>query len=263
MLDEAAPQPIASPQMSGCLEAGIGHGFFTRAGGVSTGLYGSLNVGLGSRDDRALVEENRRRVARHFAAAPQRLVTLHQVHSPDAIIVGPGHDGSRPRADALVTATPGLVIGVLTADCGPILLADARARIVAAAHAGWRGALAGIVDSTVAAMVRLGARRERIRAAIGPTISQENYEVGPDFIAQLSAAAPHFERYLAPSPRDGHALFDLPAFIAARLEAAGVAAETVGRCTYGEEPCFFSYRRSTHRREPDYGRQISAICIME
>lgn len=242
---------------------GLAHAFFTRDGGVSTGIYAGLNTGTGSADDRALVLENRRRAARHLGVAPERLATPHQVHGTDALIVEDAWaPGEGPKVDALVTATPGLAIGVGSADCGPVLFADPTAKVVGAAHAGWKGALAGVLESTIAAMETLGAERTRIVAVLGPTISADAYEVGPEFAARFSEADPSNARFFQPAGRPGHAMFDLPGFIVARLEAAGVGhAESVGLCTYADEGRFFSYRRTTHRGEPDYGRLLAAIAI--
>jgi YfiH family protein len=254
--------PVEAPALA---LAGIAHAFFTRHGGISTGLYAGLNTGIGSHDERALVLENRARAARHLGAAPDRLATPYQVHGTDAVVVGAAWGpGLGPKADAVVTDRPGVAIGVGTADCGPILLAEPEAGIVAAAHAGWKGALTDILESTVAAMEQLGAERARIIAVLGPTISQDAYEVGPEFVARFAAADPDNARFFRPSPRAGHALFDLPAYIVARLKRAGLAAvHDVGLCTYSDEARFFSYRRATHRGEPDYGRQLSAISIVE
>ncbi|WP_018699427.1 peptidoglycan editing factor PgeF [Amorphus coralli] len=242
----------------------IRHGFFTREGGVSDGIYASLNVGFGSKDEQTAVAENRKRVADRLGVAADRLVTPYQIHSPTALTVdGPWPDGERPRGDAVVTATPGVAVGVATADCGPVLFADPGAQVVAAAHAGWRGAVGGVLESTIWAMEALGARRAATVASLGPTISQASYEVGPDFIQQLLDEDLANERYFAPAARPGHAMFDLPRYIEDRLRAAGIG--TVGRldaCTYSEPDRFYSYRRSQHRNEPDYGRLISAIAIV-
>jgi YfiH family protein len=241
---------------------GIRHGFFTRAGGVSSGMYASLNCGVGSNDQRALVRENRARVAAAIGATPDKLATPHQVHGTAAVVVeevwAPG-DG--PKADALVTNRPGIALGVGTADCGPILFADAEAGVIGAAHSGWRGALAGIGESCVVAMEGLDARRERIVAVLGPTISQPNYEVGAEVRDRFIADHPGNARFFAPSARPGHFLFDLPGAIVARLNAAGVATSSVGLCTYADPERFFSYRRTTHRREADYGRLLSVIML--
>jgi YfiH family protein len=240
----------------------IRHAFFTRQGGVSEGIYASLNGGVGSSDDPARVQENRRRMAETLAVAPEALTSVYQVHSPDAVIVEGPWRGERPKADAMVTSVPGLALGITTADCGPVLFADPQARVIGAAHAGWRGAVTGVLESAVAAMERLGARRGNIIAVLGPTISQKAYEVGPDFIERFTKEAPGHERFLGRAERPGHAMFDLPGFIGARLEAAGIGAFTdLGLCTYSDEERFFSYRRTTHRREPDYGRLISAIAL--
>ncbi len=264
MLDQSHPQPIESPLLEAATRGGpVRHGFFTREGGISGDVYKGLNVGLGSDDDRGSVLENRARVCRWFAAESDRLVTPHQVHSADVHVADGPFDGDRPKADAVVTAVPGLVLGVLTADCGPILLADPQAGVVAAAHAGWRGAFDGIVENTVAAMVALGASRTRIVAALGPSISRRNYEVGPEFVERFTTRDAALERFFSPSDRPGHAMFDLPAFTLARLSESGVAAENLDLCTYPDEERFFSYRRTSHRGEPDYGRQISAISIKE
>lgn len=242
---------------------GISHGFFTRAGGVSGGVYASLNGGIGSQDTAGNVAANRARMAAALGVAPHCLLTCYQIHSTDAVIATASWDGAdRPRADAIVTRTPGLAIGVSTADCGPVLFAEPVARIIGAAHAGWRGALAGVTDAAVAAMERLGAERSRIVAAIGPMIRQPNYETGGDLRACFLAAAPANERFFAPAGRPDHFMFDLAGYVAARLAAAGVATVTdLGACTYAEAERFFSYRRMMHRGEPDYGRHVSAIVL--
>ncbi|MBL8574296.1 MAG: peptidoglycan editing factor PgeF [Hyphomicrobiaceae bacterium] len=243
---------------------GLRHGFFTRAGGVSSGLYASLNLGLGSADDRARILENRARVAAALGVGALSLHLPYQVHSPDvAVIREPWPEAAeRPKVDAVVTGVPGLAIGVLTADCGPILFADRHARVVGAAHAGWKGAIGGVLEATIAAMEAEGASRANIAAVLGPTISGPAYEVGPEFIARFEAEDPDHARFFSPSGRPGHALFDLPAFILMRLRRAGIGqAASLDLCTYGDEARFFSYRRSTHRAEPDYGRLCSAIVI--
>lgn len=241
---------------------GIGHAFFTREGGVSAGIYASLNGGQGSNDNPEHVSENRARMASALGVAPERLINAYQVHSPDVIVADePWTRETRPRVDAIVTRVSGLAIGVSTADCGPVLLADAEARIIGAAHAGWKGALGGVVENTLAAMEGLGANRGRIVAALGPMIRQPSYEVGPEFVDRFCAADAENARFFAPSPREGHALFDLAAYVAERLRRAGVeAVEDIGVCTY-TDPRFFSYRRSVHRAEPDYGRHINAIVL--
>ena len=242
--------------------SGIRHGFFTRIGGVSDGLYGSLNCGYGSGDEAARVTENRARVAGRLAVEPERLVTLYQVHSPTVVAVGrPWATGEAPEADAMVTDRPGLALGILTADCVPVLFADAEAGVVGAAHAGWKGACAGVVAATVAAMTRLGARPERMAAAIGPCIAQSSYEVGPEFPGRFTPADAGF---FVPAPRPGHFLFDLAGLVEGRLAACGIPA--VRRCpndTAAEEEHFFSYRRATLRGEPVYGRGISVIVLAD
>jgi len=259
MLTRTRPDPLRSPLLDKA--AGIRHGFFTRAGGVSEGLYQGLNTGTGSADDQTLVRENRRRVAEWMGVTPERLLTAHQIHSPDAIIVREPFLGERPKADAVVTDRPGIAVGASSADCGPVLFADAKAQVVGAAHAGWKGALTGVLENTIATMESLGARRENIIAVLGPSISAANYEVGPEFIERFVAADAANGRYFEPSSKPGHALFDLNRYTVDRLTAAGVTAEALYRCTYGEEDLFYSYRRATHRAEADYGRHISAIVL--
>ncbi|MEH3107321.1 MAG: peptidoglycan editing factor PgeF [Sphingomonas fennica] len=236
------------------------HGFLGREGGVSTGIHAGLNVGLGSDDDPAAVAENRRRAAASVLPGAA-LVTLHQVHSAEAVtIAAPFADDARPRADALVTDRPGLLLGALAADCVPVLLADATAGVVGAAHAGWKGALAGVTDAAVAAMERLGAARGRIVAAIGPCIGRASYEVDDAFLARFAAADPANERFFADGRRPGHHQFDIEAYVAQRLAAAGLGRiEALGLDTYADERRFFSYRRATHRGEPGYGRQVALI----
>jgi YfiH family protein len=261
MLDTTRPDPVRSQALDAFRPAGIRHGFFTRAGGVSEGVYAGLNIGTGSRDEPGKVHENRRRVASWMGVVPELLLTAYQVHSPDVVSVSGAFEGDRPRADALVTGRPGVALGVSTADCGPVLFADAEAGVIGAAHAGWKGAFTGVLENTVAAMERLGARRDRIVAVLGPSIGPGSYEVGPEFIERFVAADAGNRRYFAPSPKAGHAMFDLNAYTVDRLKRAGVAADKLDRCTYAEEELFYSYRRATHRREADYGRQISAIVL--
>ena len=239
------------------------HGFFTRAGGVSQGVYASLNGGTGSNDTPEKVAENRARMAAALGVAPERLLTALQVHSPDVVVAeAPWSRENRPRADAIVTRTPKLAVGVSTADCGPLLFADAEAGVVGAAHAGWRGALNGVIETTVGAMEELGARRAHIVAALGPAISQPNYEVGAEFVERFLAADPANARFFAPAGRAGHAMFDLAGYIAQRVERAGVGDfEDLALCTYAEPERFFSYRRTTQLGEPDYGRHINAIAL--
>jgi hypothetical protein len=241
---------------------GIRHGFFTRTGGVSTGLYASLNVGGGSRDERARVAENRARAAAAFDVPGAALVTAYQVHSATAVAVAGPWPAEPPQADGLATDRPGVVLGILTADCAPILLVDPERRVVGAAHAGWRGAVTGIAEATIAVMETLGAERGRIRAAVGPCIGPASYEVGPEFPAPFLAAAPAAERFFAPAARAGHFMFDLPGYVADRLAGLGLGAvEALGLDTCADEARFFSYRRSTLRKEADYGRGLSAIVI--
>jgi polyphenol oxidase len=240
---------------------GIRHAFFTRKGGVSSGIYTSLNCGFGSQDRLEDVRENRARVARMLGAEPPMLITAHQVHSARAVVADAPWD-KNPEADAIVTNTPGLAIGVLTADCTPILFADPEARVVGAAHAGWRGAKTGIIAATITAMEDLGAKRSRIRAAIGPTISQNAYEVGPEFEAAFIADAPSHKQYFQPNAHT-RPYFDLPGYCHDRLKEEYIEfSENLRICTYENDSFFFSYRRSTHNREIDYGRQISAILIL-
>ena len=243
--------------------APIRHAFFTRDGGVSQGVYESLNGGVGSGDAPDKVLENRARMAAALGVAADRLLTPYQIHSPEvAVAERPWTHENRPRADGVVTRVPGLAIGVSTADCGPLLFADAQAGVIGAAHAGWRGAFTGVIEATVAAMEKLGATRTRIVAALGPTIRQANYEVGPEFVERFLAAGLDNGRFFAPAGREGHAMFDLTGFIADRVQQAGVVNfEDVGVCTYAEPDRFYSFRRSTHRNEPDYGRHINAIAL--
>jgi YfiH family protein len=245
--------------------ANIHHGFFTRSGGVSHGVYASLNGGVGSNDAPENVAENRARMAVALGVKPDHLLTAYQIHSPDVVVADqPWTKENRPRADAIVTRTPRLAIGVSTADCGPLLLADAEAGVIGAAHAGWRGALTGVIEAAVAAMETLGAKRSRIVVALGPTISQPNYEVGPEFIARFVTADADNARFFASSERAGHALFDLAAYIAERVQRAGVTNfEDLGLCTYAEPERFFSYRRTTKLGEPDYGRHVNAIALAD
>lgn len=241
---------------------GLRHAFFTREGGVSGEIYESLNGGLGSNDDPANVLENRRRMAEQMGVEPANFISVHQIHSPDAVVAtGPWPDDTRPRADAIVTRTEGIAIGVTAADCGPILFADAGARVIGAAHAGWKGALTGVVESTIEAMEKLGADRGGIVAAIGPLIRQHSYEVGSEFVERFLDADGDNKSFFIPSVRSGHAMFDLAGFIRMRLENAGVLMiDDIGVDTYSD-PRFYSYRRSVHRNEPDYGRHVHAIAL--
>ncbi len=241
---------------------GLRHAFFSREGGVSEGIYAGLNGGTGSNDDAARVAENRRRMAEQMGVAPDRLLTLYQVHSPDVVVAtAPWDGGARPKADAIVTRTEGLAIGVTAADCGPILLVDPSARVIGAAHAGWKGALTGVLESTVDAMEKLGADRSGIVAAIGPMIRQNSYEVGSEFVERFLEADAEHAMFFLPAEREGHAMFDLAGFIRMRLENAGVLMiEDTGVDTYTDER-FYSYRRSVHRKEADYGRHVHAIAL--
>ncbi len=264
MLDLGRPEPITSHLLErACADSNIRHGFFTRLGGVSEGIYSGLNVGLGSDDQPQHIVENRNRVCHWFKQPPGQLVTSHQIHSTTVVTVEEPFSADRPKADAIVTGTPGLVIGVLTADCGPILFADPQAGVVGAAHAGWRGALDGVAECTIEQMEKLGATRSHILACVGPSISGANYEVGPEFIDRFVELDPGSTAFFTPSERDGHHLFDLQNYTLNRLILAGVTAHGSGHCTYADEEKFFSYRRTTHNKEPDYGRQISAISIVD
>ena len=240
---------------------GLRHAFFTREGGVSGGIYEGLNGGLGSRDDPAHVAENRRRMAAQMGVAPEHLLSVHQIHSPDAVVATGPWDGDKPRADALVTRTEGIAIGVTAADCGPVLFADPAARVIGAAHAGWKGALTGVLESTIVAMEKLGAERSGIVAAIGPLIRQHSYEVSSEFVDRFMDADAGNGMFFIPSERSGHSMFDLPGFIRMRLENAGILMiDDIGIDTYSDER-FYSYRRSVHRKEPDYGRHVHAIAL--
>jgi hypothetical protein len=247
--------PDSPPHRTARALAGVPHGFFGREGGVSRGIYASLNAGTGSRDDPEAVRENRRRIAANFGT--DQLIGVHQVHSPRAVFVEGAWPGERPQADALVTTTPGLVLSVLTADCAPIFLADAEAGVIAAAHAGWRGALGGVLEATVALMREHGART--IAAAIGPTIAQPSYEVSDEFKANFLAVDPGSGRFFSdgfgPKPH-----FDLPGFCAHRLERLGVTAEIIARDTFSDAT-LFSHRRSQREGAPDYGRNCAAISL--
>ncbi|HWU64698.1 MAG TPA: peptidoglycan editing factor PgeF [Ensifer sp.] len=257
----AGLSPIISDALQAASGNGVRHGYFTRQGGVSEGIYEGLNVGLGSRDTPQRVIENRARVAAWFGAPIEKLATVHQAHTPNVVTVADDYAGERPEADALVTATPGIVLGVLAADCGPVLFADTQNRVIGAAHAGWKGALYGVLENTIDAMIALGAKRESISAVLGPSISAANYEVGPEFVERFIAFDELYGRFFTPSVNADHSMFDLQGLTVARLKAAGVNAAMTGHCTYADEERFYSYRRTTHRKEPDYGRQISAIML--
>jgi YfiH family protein len=251
---------LASPLLSAV--PGLRHRFFSREGGVSGGIYAGLNGGVGSQDDPVLVAENRRRMAAAMGVAPEHLLTAYQVHSPDVIVAEtPWDAASRPRVDGIVTRVEGLAIGATAADCGPILFADPKARVIGAAHAGWKGALTGVLESTIAAMEKLGADRGDMVAAIGPLIRQPSYEVGSEFVERFLAADAENGRFFLPSSRGGHSMFDLGGYIRMRLENAGIPTiDDIGIDTYADER-FYSYRRSVHRHEPDYGRHVHAIVL--
>ena len=251
---------LASPLLSAI--PGLRHAFFTREGGVSDGVYESLNGGLGSNDDPVNVAENRRRMAEQMGVTPKHFLSVHQTHSPNVVVsTGPWQGASRPLADAIVTRTEGLAIAATAADCGPILLVDPNARVIGAVHAGWKGALTGIVESTVDAMEKLGAERSGIVAAIGPLIRQHSYEVGGEFVERFIEADAENALFFIPAAREGHAMFDLAGFIRMRLENTGVLMiDDIGVDTYSDER-FYSYRRSVHRNEPDYGRHVHAIAL--
>ena len=253
------PEPITHPLLA---RAGIRHGFFTRQGGVSTGLYEGLNTGVGSKDDPVAVAENRRRVAEWMGGGSDDLAACFQIHSAVARVAETGWKGERPEGDAAVSAAPGVICAVLTADCAPVLLADAEAGVVGAAHAGWKGALGGIVHSTVAAMQSLGARPDRIAAVIGPCIAQDSYEVGADFQERFEHHDPGAGRFFAPGGAADKRLFDLPGFVLWRLEQAGVGdAAWTGDDTRIDAARFYSNRRAHLDGEPDFGRLMSAISV--
>jgi len=264
MMSTMQPRPEALTASALTTMGNVRHGFFTREGGISEGLYAGLNTGLGSDDDRSRVVSNRNAVAAHLGVSPDNLVTPYQVHSADALTIdAPFPDGAeRPRADALVTATPGLAVAIVTADCAPVLFADPSAGVVAAAHAGWRGARDGITEATIAAMEALGANRARITAVVGPCIAAANYEVGEEFQQQFNSSDPEAESFFVLPSSESRPHFDLPGYVRHRLARGGVGlGDTTFPCTYADASRFFSFRRTTHRGEPDYGRQISAICL--
>jgi len=242
---------------------GIRHAFFTRQGGVSSGLYSSLNGGLGSSDDAESVHENRRLMANFMGTSSDRFLSLYQIHSPDVVTVSePWTLQNRPKADAMVTRMEDITLAIATADCGPVLFTDPEARVIGAAHAGWKGALFGVLEATVAAMEKIGANRERISAVLGPTISQNAYEVGPEFKEQFLSTDTNYAPFFKNGTKDGKSFFNLPAFIEYRLAEAKIKHfVSLDHCTYGDENRFFSFRRTTHRSEQDYGRLISAIML--
>ncbi|WP_428409847.1 peptidoglycan editing factor PgeF [Hyphococcus sp.] len=255
----SSPPYLVSPLLDA---AGVAHGFFSRAGGVSEPPYASLNTGPGSDDRPENVAENRRRCAIALGVAPDRLMTAYQVHSPDVRVVdGPWKNGPE-QVDAMVTKTPGLALGALAADCMPFLFAEPEASIVAAAHAGWRGALAGVLENTVAEIVRLGGKREKIVAAVGPCLRQSNFEIGLDLLETFTAKHPEAERFFAPGLTSDKRQLDLVGFGRWRLETAGVTElDDIGLCTLAEPDRFFSYRAMRRRGEADYGRNLSAIAL--
>lgn len=237
------------------------HGFFTRRGGVSSGIFAGLNCGLGSSDQRDVVNMNRGLVADAMGLGPSGLISVHQVHSPDVVVVNGPSEATPPEADAVVTATPGIALSILTADCAPILFADAKAGVIGAAHAGWKGALGGVIGTTIDKMIGLGAHRNAISATIGPCISQRNYEVGPEFFDTFMAEDTNFARFFAQGKAD-HFQFDLPSFCLHILRDAGIEqADWIGHCTYADPDRFYSFRRATHLKEADYGRLIACISL--
>ncbi len=239
------------------------HGFFTRQGGYSSGIFSSLNCGLGSGDDVGLVTKNRAKVADDLGISQSHLVSAYQVHSADVMVVD-GPLAERPKVDGMVTAKRGLALGILTADCGPVLFADHQAGVIGACHAGWKGALTGVTDSTLEAMEGLGAKRKNIIAVLGPTISQKAYEVGPEFPRPFLEQKTSNKKYFISSVKNNHYMFDLPEYLVDRLKAFGVSQVfNLGLCTYSDSERFFSYRRTTHLHESDYGRLISAIALSE
>ncbi len=256
-------RPIKAPDLEAI--EGIAHGFFTRTGGVSTGIYKGLNCGPGSNDDPTAVELNRARVAVALGVAPENLLSLYQIHSAKALTVTePWTDDARPQADGMATATPGIALGILTADCAPVLFADPKAKVIGAAHAGWRGAVAGVVEATLDEMEKLGAHRADITAVVGPAISQKHYEVGADLRDQVLADDAGNAHFFLPTDKPDHWRFDLDAYVVHRLKAASTGkVSATGECTYADETHFFSFRRTTHRGEKDYGRQISAIMLAD
>jgi YfiH family protein len=255
-----ALEPIRSPVL-----AGISHGFFTREGGVSQGIYATLNGGVGSQDDPRAVAENRARMANFLGVSAEKFLVPYQIHSAEALAVAaPWPAEGRPRCDGLVTATPGLGLGVTGADCGVVLMADRSAGVIGAAHSGWKGALTGMIEALVAAMEQLGARRRNIVGALGPTIGPQSYEVGPEFHERFVAESADHARFFTPSQNAGHKMFDLPGLIEHRAERAGVGRfDNLRLDTYSDEQRFFSYRRTTHRKEPDYGRLVAGIALPE
>lgn len=255
------PSPVFSEKLSPLANSGIKHAFFTREGGVSSGIYSSLNVGKGSDDKLENVIENRRIVATFMGTEPEKLITVYQVHSSRAVIVDEPFKQEPPKADALVTSKRGLALGVLTADCGPVLFTDPKAGVIAAAHAGWRGALGGVLEDTIATMETLGAQRNDIIAVLGPCIGPKNYEVTDEFRKNFADENSFYSNFFVKTDDQDHYLFNLWEFILYRLRQSQINADCVEMCTYADEKRFFSYRRKTHRNEPDFGRQISTIML--
>jgi YfiH family protein len=256
----SSPPAIRSPLLAAL--PGVRHAFFTRQGGVSRGVYASLNAGRGSNDEPADVLENRRRAAAALGVEPRSLNSCYQIHSATAFVAEAPWGDDRPEGDAVVTRVSGLACGALAADCAPVLIADPQARVVAAAHAGWKGALTGVVEAAVAGMESLGAERSRMTAAIGPCIGRDSYEVGLEFLHRFEAADPDFGRFFLPGASSDKRQFDLPGFVLSRLTAAGVPrAEWTGQDTCADEDQFFSNRRAFRRGEADYGRLLSAIVL--
>lgn len=262
MQEKPVAQCVKSPKLKELEQSsGISHGFFTRLGGCSQGIFSSLNAGLGSGDDTNSVIENRRRICNAIGTKPSNLATLYQHHSADVFVATGGIEKDRPKADGIVTNTPGTAIGIVTADCGPVLFADPINKVIGAAHAGWRGAFDGVLQNTIDQMIELGAERENITASLGPCISQKSYEVGPEFYQRFIDKGEKLSKYFKPSEQAGHYMYDLNSFIQDQLKSAGVIAEDLAICTYEGEDEFFSYRRTTHRAENDYGRQLSLISL--
>ena len=256
----AMPSPLQSDLLDAPL---LRHGFFTRQGGISHGIYASLNGGQGSDDDAEAVRHNRARMAAWLDVTPDHLLSLWQIHSADVVTVTEKwSNDARPKADGMATNKAGLALAIATADCGPVLFADPDHGVIGACHAGWKGAFTGVLEATIAAMEALGAQRNAIKAVLGPTISVNAYEVGPEFYTRFIDHDKNLAVFFKASIRDTHFMFDLPAFIKQRLQQAGLTQiQLLDRCTYGEPDLFYSYRRTTHRQEPDYGRLISAITL--
>lgn len=253
---------LRSPLLSDA--SGVRHGFWGKTGGVSGGVYASLNCGYGSGDDVELVRQNRALVARDVGADEDRLLTVYQIHSAEAVRVdAPWPRENAPHADGMATNVRGIALGVLAADCAPVLFADPEAGVIGSAHAGWQGAFKGVIEGVVRQMESLGARRAAIKACVGPCISQANYEVGPEFVERFLAETKEHSSFFVPSTKPGHSMFDLPSFVMFRLRQAGLGGgEALSTCTYAEDDGFFSFRRTTHRKEAAYGRNISAIVLV-